>query len=149
MKLKPAMTGHRAQYEGGKEGREGRREGPVTAVLPRPASARHQQILIPMPPWGPCVLPKVHANKNKADCQVREILSPIPRHFLAFAAQQASQPPWRERPPTFLNHRGSRAGPSTFQAPQVHYSNTSSGRPLRCSARSSRIPRLRQYSGSL
>jgi hypothetical protein len=101
MKPKPVMTGHRAHYEGGKEGREGRREGkqrPVTAALPGTASARHQQILIPMPPPGVRVSSPPQGSmptKTRQIARLGKYFRPetSPKHFLAFAAQQASPPP--------------------------------------------------------
>ena len=102
MKPKPVMTGHRAHYEGGKEGREGRREGkqrPVTAALPGTASARHQQILIPMPPLGSVCPPPQGSmpTKTRQIARLGKSFRPetVPRHILAFAAQQAPKPPPR------------------------------------------------------
>ena len=67
---------------------------------------------------------------------------------LVSLAPQVSQPPQGKG---FLLPvpRGTQGVVNLPESPRVHYSNTSSGRPLRCSAKSSRIPCLRQYSGSL
>ena len=62
---------------------------------------------------------------------------------------KVSQPPPREKATCCPYHREHKGLLKARTSARVHYSNTSSGRPLSCSAKSSRIPCLRQYSGSL